>query len=671
MESILRRLVHACFYLFLMILPYSSEGQTEQNEYVKHLNVLDSLIENRLFEKAIQYTNTQQPTSEIIQNLFVHQRNRALLKNRQSPESVEIECLESHRILQSKTDSVSIYLDARILELLGHYYYQQSELFTALSYLDSASTRFKEINDYLSTIYNLNMIGTIYDINGEKAKSVRYYQRALSEFEEHPIDSSYYFEIIIDLGNLYFHLSQYDKADELYRSVYENPALFHYPKIAADVYTNLGNVSQERDQLAEAEYFYKQSFQYFSQLNDSAKMAMVLHNIGALKEESDTSSALQYYKEALELKERFGDYIGMANTKYAIARLYYLNHQNRRAKSLAYEALEASELGYDSETLSLIYELLGTIYAKDQDWQQAFHYTQMHRSLSDSIRLLDEQAAINKIEQLYHIEEQKKIINNLEKSDSQKQAQLKKSKVINYALGGATVLLIIVLVLLMSNFQQMQRTKNTLYTKNLEITAAEALMKGQEEERQRLAHELHDKVGNHITVLKNHVVTHSNGDETLLKIVQDMSAEVRNISQDLMPPVLERFGLADALEELCTRYRDQTEATIDLNIDQSESIPMDRDEQINLYRLIQELIQVSLYHYKANYLLIEMLWNESGVWVNIEDNGVRKQRYNDDERVLHPWKPIEHRVQFLKGEFIRSSHNQGNEYRIYIPNQKQ
>ncbi|KAB2816503.1 ATP-binding protein [Phaeocystidibacter marisrubri] len=671
MESILHRLAHACLYLFLLILPYSSEGQNEQNEYVKHLRVLDSLIEQRQFDKAIQYTNTQQPSSEIIQNLFVHQRNRALLKNRQSPKSVEIECLEAHHVLHSRTDSISVYLDARILELLGHYYYQQSELFTALSYLDSASIRFKEINDYLSTIYNLNMIGTIYDLNGEKAKSVRYYHRALSEFEEHPIDSSYYFEIIIDLGNLYYHLSQYDKADELYRTVYENPALFEYPKIVADVYTNLGNVSQERGLFPESEYFYQQAFKYFTQLNDSTKMAMVLHNIGALKEETDTAEALDYYKRSLLIKQRFGDHAGMANTKYAIARLYFLNDQNSRSKELAFEAIDNTELGYDSETVSLLYELLGSIYAKEKNWQQAFLYTQKYRSLSDSIRLLDEQATIHKIEQLYHIEEQKKIINNLEKSDSQKQAQLKKSKVINYALGGATVLLIIVLVLLMSNFQQMQRTKNTLYTKNLEITAAEALMKGQEEERQRLAHELHDKVGNHITVLKNHVVTHRNGDETLLKIVQDMSAEVRNISQDLMPPVLERFGLADALEELCTRYRDQTEATIDLNIDQSEAIPMDRDEQINLYRLIQELIQVSLYHYKANYLLIEMLWNESGVWVNIEDNGVKKQRYNDGDRVLHPWKPIEHRVQFLKGDFIRSSHNQGNEYRIYIPNQKQ
>lgn len=651
-----------------MVFSYSAAAQTPR-EYLKHYSVLDSLVTHKHFEEAITYTDTQTPSSELIRALFIHQKNRARLKQHNHPPEVEVECLESHRILRNREDSLSVYLDARTLELLGHYHYQRSNLFIGLSYLDSAARKYDQLEDYESSIYNLNMIGTIYDHNGEKAKSVRYYQRAIQMFKTHPIDSSYYFELLIDMGNLHLSLDQTDQAHNLYQKVYSDPSLYKYPDIMADVYTNMGNVAQRREQYAEAEYFYNQGIQAYRVIGDSSSMSFIYHDLGSLVQDSSYQQALVYYQKSLDIKRKQQDHSGMANTMYAMARVHYLNGNIRTSEDYAFRALNDATKGPQIEVLSKLYNLLATIYASQQEWEKAYDYSKQYREISDSLFLLEQQETIDKIQQIYHIEEQNQIITNLEKSESQKQDELKKSKVINYALGGATVLLIIVLILLMSNFQQMQRTKNTLYTRNLEITAAEALMKGQEEERQRLAHQLHDKVGNHITVLKNHVVTHRGKDDTLLKIVQEMSAEVRNISQDLMPPVLERFGLADALEELCSRYREQTEATIDLNIDQSETIPIEGDDQINLYRLIQELIQVSLFQYNANYMLIEMRWNDQGLWVNIEDNGVRKHRYGDSDVVMHPWKGIEHRVQFLKGEFKRSSHNQGNEYHIHIPKQ--
>lgn len=664
------RFTHLLILSILLVFNTTLLSQNERDEYQKHLSILDSLILSKHFDQAIEYTHEQPITSENIRALFVHQRNRALLRQRLSPPQIGIECLDMHNRLRDREDSLGIYLNARILELLGHYNYRQGNLYIGLTYLDSASQQFALVNDYSATIYNLNMIGTIYDHIGEKANTVRYYQRALKVFEEHPIDSSYYFDLLVDLGNLHFSLNQIDRAESFYRAVYENPTLFKYPETAADIFTNLGNVALEKNEIDEAEYFYQQGLRAFENLKDSNMMALVLHNIASLKEDTNLDEAFDFYQQSLDIKTNHADYDGMANTLYSIARLYFLNDDIQKAEETAKDALVASKMSGVNESLSNIYKLLGSIYAKQNLWESAYNYNRLYRTISDSVQLFEEQDMINKIEQVYQIEEQQQIITDLEKSESQKQAQLKKSKVINYALGGATILLIIVLILLMSSFQQMQRAKTTLFSKNLEITAAEALVKGQEEERQRLAHELHDKVGNHITVLKNYVMTHSGSDVNLLKMVKDMSAEVRNISQDLMPPVLERFGLADALEELCTRYRDQSDATIDLNIDQSERMPIERDEQINLYRLIQELIQISLFHYKANYLLIDMRWNEVGVWVNIEDNGVKKQRYSEDDRIIQPWQPIEHRVQFLKGEFKRSSHNQGNEYHIYIPNKE-
>lgn len=653
-----------------MVFFYSTNAQTPSlDEYEYHFNNLDSLIETRHFNEAIDYTYQNNTPNKTIEALFVFQRSRAFLKQHLDYPTLEEECIATHQYLNTQTDSLSLYLDARILEILGHYNYQNSKIFTSLAYLDSSTGKYQQVEDFNSAIYNLNMIGTIYDYKGDKAKSIQFYKRALNLFAQNPIDSSYYFEILVDLGNLYYNLDQIDKANEYYRKVYNNPSINQYPDTKADVLNNLGNIAQNSKKLREAEYFYSNALKYYRQDGDSALVSSVLHNLAALLEDSSATSSIQLYHNSLRIKTTLGDKDGMANSLFSIARLYYKTGDNKKAQEYSDLALNAASNSTNASTLSDLYRLLSVLSAERNEWKKAYDYSKLHRDLSDSLRLFEQAAAIDKVEQVYHIEEQNEIIDSLEKSELQKQVQLRKSKVINYALGGATILLIIVLILLMSNFQQMQRTKSTLYTKNLEITAAEALMKGQEDERQRLAHQLHDKVGNHITVLKNHVVTHSGNDSTLLKIVQEMSAEVRNISQDLMPPVLERFGLADALEELCARYRDQMEATIDLNINQSDAMPILRDDQINLYRLIQELIQVSLFQYNANYMLIDMKWNENGIWVDIEDNGTRKSRSLDTDIVFQPWQAIEHRVQFLKGEFKRTSQNHGNEYHIFIPKQ--
>lgn len=628
---------------------------------------MDSLVAVGNYEGAIEHTLTTPPDNFQCKILYILQRNRAYLRQRESHEEVQRECLEAHKLLKYKKDSIYQYMDARLLELLGHYHYQRSNLFVGLTYLDSAAIVYQNIGAHDRSIYNLNMIGTIYYLNDEKAKSIRYYKQALQLFEKYPTDSSYYFEVLNDLGNLFLSLEQLDKAESYYIQIYENKNIGRYPSILANTFANLGNVAQKKNMYEEALFYYRKAQSQFEENGDSTKLGLIYHNLGALMEDSSEFLAMENYQKSLQIKQKNDDVEGIVNTLFSIARLNYIKGNYREAERNTQRALELSKSTTQLSQKADLLKLMGLLEAAKGNWKSAYDYNLRYQNISDSIRLIAEQENIYRLEQIYDLERQQELLDDFEESSEANKARLRKSKVINYALGGASVLLIIVLVLLMQNFQQIQKTKSTLYKKNLEVTAAEALVNGQEQERQRLAHQLHDKVGNHITVLKNHIIAKGTNDDELLRIVQEMSAEVRNISQDLMPPVLERFGLADALEELCSRYRDQMEATIDLNIDQSEMIPMNNDDQINLYRLVQEIIQVSLFQYRANYLLIEMRWNEDGIWVAIEDNGTRRVRSSNDELVIHPWKGIEHRVQFLKGEFKRSSHNQGNEYKVYIP----
>lgn len=663
MSDLLRRVLS----ILLLLVSYSTYSQKLSDEYTKEQTHLESLTDAGSYDEAIQYTLTARPQNEEIESLHTMIRNWCYVKQRKIRPQIEQECLAEHQELSSNRDSLSIYLDARILEVLGHHYYQRNNLNSCLAYLDSTAQKYIQIEVHDRSIQNLKTIGAIYYLNDNRPIASRYYLEALSLFNQNQVDSIYYFQLLLELGNISLELNQFDKAKIYYNTISKAPYVGDYPDILADAYLSLGNVSQLLSFDDEAHSYYSQALDLYTTLNDSALIAKTLHNLGALLQDSLPSESKRLFQQSLYIKEKLKDESGIASTLYNIALLQYKEGDYNESYTTALRALNISRSTLHKSSLSDLLGLLGRIQAKRGNYRSAYTYHQEYIGIQDSLAQLSEQAAVLRVEEANEIEQQQKLLTSYQESKEESEARLRKSKVINYALAGASFLLIVVLVLLMSNFQQIQRTKNSLFRKNLEVTAAEALIKGQEEERQRLAHQLHDKVGNHITLLKNHIIASGSVDDHLMQIVKEMSTEVRNISQDLMPPVLERFGLADALEELCSRYRDQMDAMIDLNIDQSRMNLLNNDDQINLYRLVQEIIQISLFQYQANYVLIEMRWDDQGVWVSIEDNGTRKPRLTEDDLVYHSWKAIEHRVQFLKGELKRSNHNQGNEYSVFIP----
>lgn len=243
--------------------------------------------------------------------------------------------------------------------------------------------------------------------------------------------------------------------------------------------------------------------------------------------------------------------------------------------------------------------------------------------------------------------------------------KLKNSRLITYALSFTVIILVSTLIILINQYKRMYQKSIDNHQKNLKFTAAEALIKGQEIERKKLAHQLHDKVGNHIAHLKNHLLSQRENDSILLGLVQEMSKEVRNISQDLMPQVLIRFGLTDALKELCYKYREQSNAIIDINIQNGAPIPIHPEEEVNVYRIIQEILKTSLFCFKSNYVLINITWSNNDLKIHVEDNG---NEVVEDQIDVHSWKFIEHRINYLKGRFKRVNSNEGNEYYIQLPN---
>lgn len=169
----------------------------------------------------------------------------------------------------------------------------------------------------------------------------------------------------------------------------------------------------------------------------------------------------------------------------------------------------------------------------------------------------------------------------------------------------------------------------------LRLEHQEALLynniKTQEEERKRIAKDLHDEVGSKLNVihlnlhrLKKNATVSPLLEETVSDIfgaINDTINTTRRISHDLLPPTLENFGLADAIKELCDSYQRTSALNLQFDHVQSEGRPIEKMVEVNLFRIIQELISNSIKHGHASQINIRLLANNKELRLEYQDNG--------------------------------------------------
>jgi two-component system NarL family sensor kinase len=151
----------------------------------------------------------------------------------------------------------------------------------------------------------------------------------------------------------------------------------------------------------------------------------------------------------------------------------------------------------------------------------------------------------------------------------------------------------------------------------------------QEEERKRIAQDLHDAISSKLNVvsLTTNVLLEDNSitneHKHTLKHILDITTKTlessREIAHKLMPSILDKFGLKVALEELFDEFTSNTAIRIHYDIDLVKFNNM--NSELHVFRIIQELINNALTHGKANVLDIKLKKEDSGFVLIFKDNG--------------------------------------------------
>ncbi len=143
------------------------------------------------------------------------------------------------------------------------------------------------------------------------------------------------------------------------------------------------------------------------------------------------------------------------------------------------------------------------------------------------------------------------------------------------------------------------------------------LLSSQEDERRRIARELHDEAGQALTAVK--IGLDLDGHTEAGALVGRALAQVRDLSNLLRPSALDDLGLAPALRALANDVSQRSRLQVDLGLDQLAEMP--QDTEVVIYRVIQEALTNVVRHARATRVKASVVHSDSRVILTVEDDG--------------------------------------------------
>src|SRR5258705_4537725 len=242
------------------------------------------------------------------------------------------------------------------------------------------------------------------------------------------------------------------------------------------------------------------------------------------------------------------------------------------------------------------------------------------------------------------------------------------TKIYLAALIAAGVLGVVLLYFIITMIRQ-QRINQKL---NREKIEAEILTL--EKERQRVASDLHDDLGPVLSAIKfkiNSVESKSEEDVELIRkasgYVDETIQRIRQIAFNLMPNTLTRKGLVAATEELISKITESLPLKISYQLNPIPDISLQKS--INLFRIVQEIIQNTVKHAGASELFIKLEVKEKHIVLITEDNGTsfNYEKVNDLKKGLG-LRNLASRVEIMNGtSAVDTGPGKGVKYKFEIP----
>jgi two-component system, NarL family, sensor kinase len=373
-------------------------------------------------------------------------------------------------------------------------------------------------------------------------------------------------------------------------------------------------------------------------------------------------SALNHYTIGLKLSQKAHQkfYIVDAYDGIAEARMG-LNQFELALKPLQESKRIAQETG-DSEVLISTFYQLYKCESKLNRPLKAIEYLKKYVDTQDSVKLSENKNKALFLAARFQSEKQESQISDLEKSKEIQAIQLKQKTTQNILLVGVAIAIALFSFLGYRNYKHKQEiTQQRIIELEIQqqLTATEAILKGEDQERTRIAKDLHDGLGGMLSGVKhsfssmrgNFIMTPENAKifERSIDMVDASIQEMRRLAHNMMPEALLKFGLDAALMDYCGGINDSDILKINYKSIGLEKGEFDQSKNITIYRIIQELTNNIIKHSKAKTAIVQLIYADKTLDITVEDDGIGFDKNHIPTTKGIGWTNITNRVDFLKG----------------------
>lgn len=512
----------------------------------------------------------------------------------------------------------------------------------AIPPLERALGRSRQLGDAASEARCLSLLAQMHQQIGQYEEGVR------TVFESMGIrkrlgDEEGMAACMNTLAGLYMSMGRTGQAEQ---ALHEYMALqrgLGSPRNLAAGFQNLSTLYGRMERPAEMLAYADSALAMHHAIDDSAGVLhAMLAKAGAQEALGDHAAAKRTYEAVMASARLAGDEETWATAAVNLSGLLLGAAQPSRAEQLLREALRwARQAGNRSFELDATDALANLLRERGRTDEALTLYLRA-RELRDSIFTdrANEAFATADSRERYAAGQREERIKELQLEVALRDEQRRRRTYERNALLMASAGLLLVIGLILRTLQQRRRIavqQANLHRRQVEallseqeVLALQAMLDGQQQERGRIAQDLHDRLGSALSAIRmrlSPLVDNGHGGQMalpdgakVLGMVDDAVAEVRRISHNLADTALARSGLAAALEKLADRLRSPGRMEVELSLHGMEQ-RLDQTLEIALYKIVQELVANTLRHADASRLSISALRGEGAISLIVEDDG--------------------------------------------------
>ncbi len=554
---------------------------------------------------------------------------------------------------------------------LGIIFFDKENYDSAITLYNHSLEIRKQLKDEKGQAKLYNKIGIVFQKQGLFEKALTNQFKALSLFEKTGDETGIAYSLN-NIGIINQNMGLYKDAIK-----YQEQSIAIKEKTGdkyglAGSYVNIANNYLNILDFSKSSAYYQKAIDICRALGDKEYLGNALNNYGGqFLATGNAEKAIPLIKESYTLRDSLGDTKGMVSCMNNLAEAYIQKKMYDTAEVILLKALDKGKNAVNCyPEINKVYTTLSKLYEEKDEPGKALSMFKLYASTKDSLYTDDLSQRFAEQETRYKTLAKENVI-------QQQQFALTRK---NYFIVGIAALLLLGGLLSYSYYKRykLRQEKRLQFAIMLQQElSVKAVLLAEENERKRIAGELHDGVGQMMSVAKMNLSAfeseldlksdiQKNNYQKIAGLIDESCREIRSISHQMMPNALLKSGLAGAVKDFIDKI-DSSILKINLHTEGLNE-RLDSNVESVLYRVLQECVNNVIKHSGANLLDISLIKDADGIAATIEDNGKGfelKKKGSFDGIGL---KNVSARIEYLKGTIeFNTAPGKGTLVAIHVP----